>query len=580
MKLLYNYLKKHRRLLAIGISLAVINQFFSLLDPQLYRLIVDNYATRVGEISTADFFRGTSLLLLGIVVVAFISRVAKSFQDYYVSLITQKIGAGMYQDAVRHAFSLPYLAFEDQRSGELLQKLQKARTDVQLFIQGAVSYILMPAISIILVVAYALYVHWSIGVAFVLLVPALAFTASSIGRKIKAAQTSIVKEMSQLAGSTTETLRNVELVKSLGLEKQETRRLNDTTEEILKLELRKVKLVRRFMFLQGTTINAMRAIIIFLNLWLMWAGVMTIGQFFIIMLYSFFVFGPLSFLGEVLSQYQEARASLEVLEDVLAQEPERAPAEAVKIPELEKIEFKEVSFNYPAGDVPAVQGVSLSVQRGKSIALVGPSGSGKTTLIKLLVNLYKPTAGQVLINNQPAAGIDFNDFRRRIGYVSQETQLFAGTVRDNLAFVRAEASDADCLAAIKAAAAEGIIARGGQGLDTRIGEGGLKLSGGERQRIAIARALLREPQLLIFDEATSALDSLTEKEISDTIQRIKKERPQLATVMVAHRLSTVAHADTIYVLEKGRLSEAGSHHELLNRAQGLYAALWRSQQAA
>jgi len=579
MKLLYFHLKKHTRILFLALGLAIVNQFFSLLDPQIYRLIVDNYATKVGQISTSDFFRGSGLLLLAIVAVALISRIAKSFQDYYVNLITQKVGASLYQEAVKHALSLPYLIFEDQRSGELLQKLQKAKTDIQIFIQNSVNFIFLPFISVLLVIGYAFYIHWSLGVAFIFLIPILAVTSTAIGKKIKVAQTEIVKEMSMLAGSTTETIRNVELVKSLGLENKETERLNNTTGEILKLELKKVKLIRQFMFIQGTTINAMRAIIIFLNLWLMWSGQMTIGQFFILMIYSFFVFGPLGNLGDVMSQYQEARASLDVLDQVLKTKPEPIPVNAIKVGEIKEINFKDVTFKYQSGDVSAVEGINLTLKRGSSIAFAGQSGSGKTTLIKLLVGLYRPHTGVITINKIANDKIDFFEFRKKIGYVSQDTQLFAGTVRDNLKFVEPGASDEDCLSALKAASAEAIITRGGQGLDTKIGEGGLKLSGGERQRIAIARALLREPSLLIFDEATSALDSLTEKEINDTIKKIHQTRPNLMMVLVAHRLSTIAYADTIFVLERGRIVEQGGHRELLEREHGLYSALWRGQQA-
>lgn len=579
MKLLFQYLKHHKKTLVWALFLAVINQVFSLLDPQIYRLLVDNYALKAGAMPLADFFRGVILLLLAFIGVAFVSRTAKSFQDYYVSVVTQRVGAELYETAVRHAFSLPYVAFEDQRSGELLQKLQKARQDAQAFIQGTVNNVFLPVVSIIFVLVYASTIHWAVGLAYFLIIPILGFTATGISRKIKAAQKQIVGEMSALAGSTTETLRNVELVKSLGLENQEADRLNSTTGRILGLELKKVRMVRTLMFIQGTTINAMRAAIIFLNLWLIWSGQMTLGEFFILMIYSFFIFTPLGSLGEVATQYQEARASMETLENVLKTEPEPVPVDATVPGPLEQVEFREVSFRYPTGQTDAVQGASFALERGTSIAFVGPSGSGKTTLVKLLVGLYHPSEGQIYVNNVSNDKVNFAAFRKRIGYVSQDTQLFAGTVRENLQFVRPDASDEECLNAIRSAAAEPIIVRGGQGLDTKIGEGGLKLSGGERQRIAIARALLRDPDLLIFDEATSALDSLTEREITDTIRMIAKTRPNLAVVLVAHRLSTVAHAGTILVLERGKIIERGKHEELLKQEGGLYAALWREQQA-
>jgi ATP-binding cassette subfamily B protein len=190
--------------------------------------------------------------------------------------------------------------------------------------------------------------------------------------------------------------------------------------------------------------------------------------------------------------------------------------------------------------------------------------------------LYKPSSGKILLNGNDSKTVDYDALKRRVGYVSQETQLFAGTIRENLLFVKPDATDEKCIEALTHSSAIKIIERNGGGLDTKIGEGGIKISGGERQRLAIARALLRDPDLIIFDEATSSLDSMTEKEITDTIKDITKVRPNLITVMIAHRLSTIIHADKIFVLEKGELIEQGKHEELVG-TDGLYHALWRQQ---
>jgi ATP-binding cassette subfamily B protein len=267
------------------------------------------------------------------------------------------------------------------------------------------------------------------------------------------------------------------------------------------------------------------------------------------------------------------------VEDILAKHPEAKPVRAEETHELKTIEFRKAGFIYDGFTMAAVSDISLTVSSGESIAFVGPSGAGKSTLVKLLVGLYRPSAGTILVNGVPHQKINYMDFRKRIGYVSQETQLFAGTIRDNLLFVRPNATDADCRRAIEQASALQIIERGGKGLDTKIGEGGIKISGGERQRLAIARALLRDPELIIFDEATSSLDSITEKAITETIRRIAKSRKNLMAVSVAHRLSTIAHADRIYVLAKGKIVEAGSHDTLLQQ-DGLYAALWQEQSAS
>ncbi|HBT92197.1 MAG TPA: ABC transporter ATP-binding protein [Candidatus Veblenbacteria bacterium] len=580
MELLWQYLRRYKKLLWGALTLATVNQVFSLLDPQIFRLLIDNYGTKAGTIPANQFMSGVILLLLAFVGVAFVSRVAKNFQDYYVNVITQRLGATMYANAVEHSFSLPYAAFEDQRSGELLQKLQKARTDSQTFIIGAINTVFLSTIGIIFVLSYAWSVDWRIGLTYFLIMPTLGLITYLISRRIKQAQTAIVKRTAELAGSTTETLRNVELVKSLGLETQETARLNTVNEQILKLELTKVKMIRKLLFTQGTMLNGLRALLMLLMLWLISQGEITLGQFFSLLFYSFFLFNPLAEFGQVITQYQEARASLEQMKKVLALEPEPVPANPKTIDRLNNISFDKVSFAYGQNSEPhTLHEINLSLQPGKTTAFVGPSGSGKSTLIKLLVGLYHPTGGQLKVSGLDMTEIDTRAFRRRLGYVSQETQLFAGTIRENLLFVNPQATDEQCLTALRAAAALPIIERGGQGLNTKIGEGGIKISGGEKQRLAIARALLRQPDLIIFDEATSSLDSITEANITSTIREISQSRPSLMTVLIAHRLSTVMHADIIYVLEKGRIVEQGSHDSLLKNG-GLYTALWRQQQAS
>jgi len=576
MVLAWEYLKRYKGLLVLALVLASVNQVFSLLDPQIFRLIIDNYASKVGELDKDVFIKGVVLLLLASVAVALISRIAKNFQDYTVSYMTQKLGTGMYAMSVGHTFSLPYEVFEDQRSGELLQRLQKARTDTQAWIQSAINVVYLSLVGILFVVVYAFTVHWTIGFTYFMIIPLIGGITFVLSRRIKEAQKKIVAESSALAGSTTETLRNVELVKSLGLEEQEIRRLNKVNDKILELELKKIVLIRKMSFMQGSLINLMRVILLFLMLWLIMRGEISLGQFFSLFIYSFFIFTPLVEFGAIASHYQEAKASNEKLQEILKMPPQEKPVSPHTLPAVKSISFKKVGFMYKSEDKPSVKNVNLEIKGGETVALVGPSGSGKTTLVKLLVGLYQPSEGSILLNLKNLKEIDCDAFRRRIGFVPQETQLFAGTVRENLLFVNPNASDEECIEVLRLASITSILEGGGQGLDTRIGEGGIKISGGERQRLAIARALLRNPDLIIFDEATSSLDSLTEREITKTIQGINRARPHLMVVLIAHRLSTVVYADKIYVLEKGGIIEQGTHRSLLKK-RGLYAALWREQ---
>ncbi len=575
MKLLYSYLKNYWKIVLLALVLAAINQVFSLLDPYIFGKLIDKYATRFDQYSSGEFLSGIGMLLGAMVGVAFVSRVAKNFQDYYVNVITQRLGAQIYSDGIMHSLHLPYSLFEDQRSGETLGKLQKVRTDTERLINTMVNTLFTTLVGVVFVFVYSINVHWLIAPIFFAAVPILGFISSFLSKKIKIIQKVIVKETTALAGTTTESLRNIELVKSLGLGDQEINRLNSTTEKILELELKKVKYIRKLSFFQGTSVNFLRTSILFLMLYLIYAGELQIGQFITLMFYSFFIFGPLQSLGDIINVYREAEVSLENFEEILKLPKETKPLKPVNLGEINSLRFEDVSFQHQSSRIKALQDISFEVMKGETIAFVGPSGSGKTTLVKLLVGLYQPHEGTIYYNNISADQIDFDELRNQIGFVTQDTQLFSGTIRENLLFVNPSATDEECLEVLDKAAAQSLMIRADKSLDTLIGEGGVKVSGGEKQRLSIARALLRRPNLLVFDEATSALDSLTEEDITETIKEISTSK-QLITILIAHRLSTIMHADRIYVLEKGKIVESGSH-EYLVELKGLYYAMWRQQ---
>src|SRR5688500_17711395 len=575
MKLLYAYLSNYWKLVAVALVLATINQVFSLLDPLIFRYVIDNYATRFSEYTTQEFFRGVTLLLAAAVGVAFVSRVAKNFQDYYINLITQRLGAQLYSDGIRHSLELPYSVFEDQRSGETLGKLQKVRSDVERLISASINVLFTSLVAIIFVMIYSFTVHWLIAPIFLLTVPVLGIISSVLSKRIKTIQKQIVGETTALAGSTTESLRNIELVKSLGLGQQEIERLNSTTGKILKLELKKVKYLRSLSFIQGTAVNFLRTSILFLMLYLIYTRDITVGQFFSLWIYSFFIFGPLQELGNIINIYRETEASLSMFEGILQLPKEPRPLNPLPLEDVRTLEFDRVTFQHRSASSPAVSDITFGAERGETIAFVGPSGAGKTTLVKLLVGLYPPGSGRILYNGVSSGEINLDVLRERIGFVTQDTQLFSGTIRENLLFVNPKATDSECLDVLRRAACDSLLARAAKGLDTIIGEGGVKVSGGEKQRLSIARALLRQPHLLVFDEATSSLDSLTEEEIGATIRDVAA-RQDVITILIAHRLSTIMHADTIFVLERGRIIESSTHQYLLDQ-KGLYYAMWRQQ---
>ncbi|MEO6167776.1 MAG: ABC transporter ATP-binding protein [Chitinophagales bacterium] len=575
MAVLFTYLRKYWKLLILALVLAAINQVFSMLDPFILGKMIDKFGNNYKTLSSDDFFSGVTMGLLALISVAMVSRIAKNFQDYFMNVIIQKTGADIYSDGIRHSLELPYEVFEDQRSGETLGKLQKVRTDMEKLLSAMVNILFTSIVGIIWVVIYSVQVYWVIAPIYFSAIPIIGIISSVLSRNIKKMQKLIVAETTALAGATTESLRNIELVKSLGLAQQEVNHLNSTTEKILKLELKKVRYVRSLGFIQGTCVNLLRVTILGVMMYLIFTQKITVGQFTTLFIYSFFIFGPLQELGNIINIYREAEVSLANFSAIMDTPKEAIPVHPAEIGTVTEFEFDRVSFKHQSSRQHAVKEISFQVGLGETIAFVGPSGAGKTTLVKLLVGLYQPASGKILYNKVNGKDINLNDLREQIGFVTQDTQLFSGTIKENLLFVNPSASDEDIMDALQKASCQSLLERADKGLDTVIGEGGVKVSGGEKQRLSIARALLRKPRLMVFDEATSALDSLTEEEITDTIKQISESQQHL-TIMIAHRLSTIMHADRIYVLEQGQIIEEGHHSELLAE-KGLYYAMWRQQ---
>ncbi|HQW92862.1 MAG: ABC transporter ATP-binding protein [Chitinophagaceae bacterium] len=585
MKILLHYLKPHKWLVVLTLTLAAINIGFSLVDPILLGKLI-NLASehQAGTRFDANrFFNAVSwekpgvwFIVIASITVAMISRIAKAFQDYFLNVVIQKFGARVFTDGLQHAMKLPYQQFEDQRSGETLSILTKVRADVEKFMINFINILFGVIIGVVFVFVYAaVYIHWSIPVAYLVGILCLTVITNFLSKKIKIIQKNIVGETTALAGSTTESLRNIELVKSLGLTEQEVVRLNKNTYKILGLELKKVKRIRSISFVQGTFVNTLRQVILFILMYLIFKDEMNAGQLVTMQIFSFFVFGPLQEIGNILLSYREAEASLNNFDNLMKKTPEQEPANPKALNNIETLSFKSVSFKHQTASHKAINNISFDAKIGETIAFVGPSGSGKSTLMKLLVGLYRPLEGKILYNKLDETEIRFDDLRKQIGFVTQDTNLFSGTIRENLMFVNPAATEAELNDVLVKASCTGLLSRAEKGLDTMIGEGGLKLSGGEKQRISIARALLRSPHLLIFDEATSALDSITEEEITNTIRDLSSQKDQI-TILIAHRLSTIMHADRIYVLEKGDVVETGSHEKLLEE-KGLYFAMWRQQ---
>lgn len=575
MRILWKYLHPQRWIILLALVLAAASQLLGLIDPIIFGKIIDDYATNPGNRSPDELVRGVMGWLAVAVAVALLARLAKAFQDYTTRLAVQRFGMQIFNDGLKQTLRLSFQEFEEQRSGETLSILQKVRNDTERFVNAFINVLFSSLVGVGFLVWYSVSKNWLLIPVFVFGILVLGSLTGLLSKKIKTVQRSINRETNKMSGVITESLRNIELVKSLGLTFPEIRRLREQTYKIYELEMYKVKKVRTLSFLQGTTLNLLRQSILFILLWLIFRNVLTTGELITMQFISTSIFGPLQDLGNIILSYREVEASVTNFDQLMQKPIELRPENPVDVGELNDLRFHNVVFHHKTAGQNAIDGISFEVKTGETIAFVGPSGSGKSTLVKLLVGLYKPVSGEIYFNDQLSSDIRYNELRRQIGFVTQDVQLFAGTIKENMLFVKPDASDEEILEALHKAACTPLLKRSAHGLDTVLGEGGMKLSGGEKQRISIARALLRHPRLLIFDEATSALDSLTEEDITNTIREISASREQI-TILIAHRLSTIMHANTIYVLERGRIVETGSHEALLQQ-KGLYYAMWRQQ---
>ncbi len=575
MKLFKEYLWPYRWLVVLAMVLAGAAQILALFDPIIFGKIIDNYALNVGEMPEDELISGVVKLLLLAIAIALGAQLFATLKDYVIRMVVQKFGMDIFNQGLRQTLRLPFQEFEDQSSGEILSILQKVRADTEKFLSSFINILFTSIVGIGFLLWYAITKHWALIPVFLIGVVVLGGLTSILSRSIRTLQRSLIRQNRQMSGTITESLRNIELVKSLGLTYPEIRRLKAHTEEIYDLEMQKVKRVRTLTFFQGSILMLLKQSILFILLWLIFRNVLSPGELISMQFISTGIIGPLQSLGNIILNYREAETALQLFNELMQKQPEFSPEVPVDVGPISSLHFNDIYFRHKNATRDAIRGISFEVKIGETIAFVGPSGSGKSTLVKLLVGLYRPVNGDILYDNTSIKDLRYNRIRRQLGFVTQDTHLFSGSIRENLLFVKPDATEEEMIEAITKASALQLIKNSKDGLDTILGEGGKKLSGGEKQRLSIARALLRKPRLLIFDEATSALDSLTEEQITATVKNISADRQQM-TILIAHRLSTIMHADTIYVLERGQIVERGSHLELLAK-KGLYFAMWRQQ---
>lgn len=575
MNILWKYLKPQKKLVFLSLLLAALAQLLNLIDPVIFGKIIDEYGNNTANLSKSELINGALYWLFLALLIALAAKLFKSLQDYTMRKAVATFGMNIFNDGLKQTLRLSYQEYEESRSGVTLSVLQKVKTDSERFINSFINVLFSSFVGVCFLLWYSLTKNWLLIPVFFVGVVLLGSLTGLLSRRIKTIQRSINRQSDKQAGVITESLRNIELVKSLGLTFAEIRRLKEQTLKIFKLEMLKARKVSFLSFLQGNMLNFLKQSVLFILLWLIFHKILSTGELIAMQFISTAIFVPLQDLGNMILLYREADASLKNFDKLMGKPIEQRPEDPIEIGDLVSLQFERVVFKHKTANYHAIDGISFAVKKGETIAFVGPSGSGKSTLVKLLVGLYTPISGNIYFNDTYSTEIRYNPLRRQIGFVTQDTQLYAGTIKDNLLFVKPTARDEEILDALKKASATSLIEKSSNGIYTMLGENGMKLSGGEKQRLSIARALLRQPKLLIFDEATSALDSLTEEEITHTVRDISRNREHM-TILIAHRLSTIMHADVIYVLEKGKIVESGGHQSLIEE-KGLYYAMWRQQ---
>ena len=495
-------------------------------------------------------------------------------QGYLMSYAAQRMLFDLRTQLFEHINKLSLDFFTKWRTGDLIARSTNDIDNIQNGVVSAVIQLLPNLITLLGAICYLFYLNWRLSLLTIIIIPFLSIVINYFGKEMHKVSLDAQRKTADISSILEEKVAAVKIVKSFAMEDQEIKKFREESEKSFWLTLKQVQInVTQTPLLAFIQLAGIALII--------WFGGFEVvsGKLDPSSLIAFFagialIADPISKLGDNSSVIQRSLASAIRIFEIIDLEPTvKEKPNAKELAVKGALEFKDVSFRYEGGRELILDSVSLQAHPGQIVALVGRSGAGKTTLINLIPRFYDPTAGRILIDGQDLSDLKLPHFRKQIGIVSQETILFRGTIRDNILYGKSDATDGEVINASKAANAHSFIIEFPNGYETRAGERGMELSGGQRQRIAIARALLRNPKILIFDEATSSLDTESERLVQDAMDKLMKGR---TTFVIAHRLSTVQHADKILVLDRGKIVESGRHDELLKK-DGLYKKLYEMQ---
>ena len=498
-------------------------------------------------------------------------------QSYLMSWLSQRITQELREDLFRHLHELSMDFYWRSKSGEVLSRLTNDMTRLQDMLQFVPLYVVRDSATVVVLIGVMFYIRWQFALTALICIPMAGAVLGILGRKLRSAGRRSQEIMGEIYHRFQESLQGMLVVKAFNYEEGAIRKFQEENDSLFHQMMRYFRATALSGPLMEFLGSLIMATIVYQAGRQIIAGKMTPGDFFTFLASFFAAYAPIKNLSNLNAQLQLGLASADRIFAILDEKPTVAePAKPVVFDKLTSgVELQDVSFKYPGRDQWALRRVSLQIKPGEVVAVAGPSGSGKTTLVHLLLRLFDPTEGRILLDGRDLREYSTESVRRRLGLVTQETILFNETVAGNVAVGRPAASEAEIRAALETADAASFVEHLAQGLRTPLGDRGLRLSGGQRQRLAIARAVLKDPAILVLDEATSNLDAQSERSVQEALERLF---PGRTVLIIAHRLATLQKADRIAVLHHGELAELGTHAELLSKPDGVYATLYRFQQ--
>lgn len=513
-----------------------------------------------------------NIIAAGIIVVFFLRGAFLYGQTYLMSYIGQRVVVDIRERLYRHLQRLSLSYFEKRQTGTVMSYITNDVAALQSAMVENFIEAVTEAATLIGTIIAMFYIHWKLSLLTVITFPLVAHTINVLGRRIRSAGHVVQERAADITSVLQETISAIRVVKSFVREDYEVERFNRENKHNLRAQMKAAQL----MAMLTPIVEFLAAIGVTIIIWYggreVISGNLTSGSLIAFLIYVVNISNPLKRLSRVYANIQRAMAAAQRVFHVLDTKPEIEDApDAVELPRINGlVEFKNVLFEYAPGE-PALKDLSLVVQPGQMVAIVGPSGAGKTTIANLIPRFYDPSRGCISIDDYDIKKVQLASLREQVGIVPQETVLFNGSIYENILYGRLDATEEEVFAAARAANAHNFITAMPEGYDSQIGERGAKISGGQRQRIAIARAILKNPRILILDEATSALDTESEKLVQEALDQLMVGR---TSFVIAHRLSTIQRADMIIVMDKGRIVERGSHTELLSSG-GLYSKLYQ-----